>query len=216
MAARDGFQTRRRRLGLEAMSVEEALGVLDYVLLDKPAQIGAGLIQWNRIAARYGLEERGAPAAAAAEGSQQAKAEPSPDSRLLDRLARAPQAQRRALLFESVQAIALGVLGFPAGRRIDSEQPMNELGLDSLMAVEFRNKLASEVEQNLPSTLLFNYPTLDDVVAYVGGLLSAPAADKPSAAAPQKSFRDPLEFIEELSDEDVEKLLNSKLGDTHG
>jgi acyl transferase domain-containing protein/NADPH:quinone reductase-like Zn-dependent oxidoreductase/acyl carrier protein len=216
MAVNDGFETRRRRLGLEAMSVEEGLGVLDYVSLGKPTQIGAGLIQWSKIPALYAVEETGTHAAAPAAGREGTQAEPASETSLLDRLAGASDARGRALLFESVLAIALRVLGFPAGRRIDSQQPLNELGLDSLMAVEFRNMLASEVRQNLPSTLLFNYPTLDDVVAYVGGLLFGAEDDKPSAAPPHKSSRDPLEFIEDLSDEDVEKLLTSKLGASHG
>jgi acyl carrier protein len=164
--------------------------------------------------ARYGLEE--AAEAVSSSASDRAQAEETGGASLPELLSQAPDARRRSILSEHVLSLALRVLGFPPGRRIDPQQPLNELGLDSLMSVEFRNLLAAEVKQNLPSTLLFNYPTVDDVVGYVGGLLLGEQRAKPAAEAPRRSPRDPLELIEDLSDEDVDKLLTSKLGVAHG
>ncbi|HEX4038891.1 MAG TPA: SDR family NAD(P)-dependent oxidoreductase, partial [Acidobacteriaceae bacterium] len=216
MAARDGFESRRRRLGLEAMSVDEGLRVLEIVELEKPAQVGAGLIQWSRIPARYGLEEAEVHAEVREAGAESAHGEPEKAAPLLEDLAQAPDARRTAILFEHVLAIALRVLGFAPQRRIDAQQPLNELGMDSLMAIEFRNMLASEVRQNLPSTLLFNYPTLDDVVSYAGTLLFPALDEKPGAAVSRQDSPAPLDLIEDLSDEEVDKLLTSKLGVSHG
>jgi acyl transferase domain-containing protein len=206
MAAR-GFEDRRRKLGLEAMSVDEGLQVLDSILLEKPAQVGAGLIQWSRISPRYGLAvDQYAQVSAESAGRPAPPAEAANQGSLLDRLAQAPDARRKALLFEHVLTIALRVLGFPADRRIDPQQPLSELGLDSLTSVEFRNILAGDVQQNLSSTLLFNYPTLDDVTAYVGGLLFG----QPRAAA-----TDPIDLlgrVEQLSDEELDRMLAEKSG----
>ena len=208
MAARDGFEARRRKLGLEMMSVDEGLRVLDSVLLEKPAQVGAGLIQWSQIPARYGLaDDEHAQKSAESSGRQAPHTEAASQGSLLDRLAEAPDARRKALLFEHVLKIALRVLGFPADRGIDPQQPLSELGLDSLMSVEFRNLMAGDVQQNLPSTLLFNYPTLDDVTSYVGGLLFG----QPHAAAAQNPI-DLLDRVEQLSDEELDRMLAEKSG----
>jgi NADPH:quinone reductase-like Zn-dependent oxidoreductase len=207
MAARDGFEARRRKLGVEMMSVDEGLGLLDSILLEKPAQVGAGLIQWSRIPARYGLaDDQHAQTAAESDGPQAPQTEAASRGSLLDRLAQAPDARRKALLFEHVLTIALRVLGFPADGRIDPQQPLSEFGLDSLMSVEFRNLLAGDVQQNLSSTLLFNYPTLDDVTGYVGGLLFG----QPRAAA--LSPIDLLDRVEQLSDEELDRMLAEKSG----
>jgi acyl transferase domain-containing protein/acyl carrier protein len=208
MATRDGFEARRRKLGLEMMSVDEGLRALDSVLLEKPAQVGAGLIQWSRIPAGYGLaDDEHAQTSAESSGRQAPHTEATSQGSLLDRLAEAPDARRKALLSEHVLKIALRVLGFPADRGIDPQQPLSELGLDSLMSVEFRNLLAGDVQQNLPSTLLFNYPTLDDVTSYVGGLLFG----QPHAAAAQNPI-DLLDRVEQLSDEELDRMLAEKSG----
>jgi acyl carrier protein len=207
MAAHDGFEARRRKLGVEMMPVDEGLRVLDSILLEKPAQVGAGLIEWSRIPARYGLgDDEHAKTAVESGGRQAPQTGAASQGSLLDRLAQAPDARRKALLSEHVLTIALRVLGFPGDRQIDPQQPLNELGLDSLMSVEFRNLLAGDVQQNLSSTLLFNYPTLDDVAGYVGGLLFGQRHT--TALNPI----DLLDHVEQLSDEELDRMLAEKSG----
>jgi myxalamid-type polyketide synthase MxaC len=214
MAVRDGLQERRRKLGVEAMPADQALETLEYAMREKPAQIGIGLIRWNKIAVRSRGDARGRMARlTGAEGAPQGKAAGAP---LLERLAAAPESGRGAILMEHIHNIAARVLGFPAEKRIDVQQPLQELGLDSLMALEFRNLLAAEVAQNLPSTLMFNYPALADVAAYVTGLLAGPGDRTATAAAPPADPRDALELIEDLSEEEVDRLLASKWGTTNG
>ncbi len=211
MAVRDGLQERRRKLGVEAMSAEEALKTLEYAMLKKPAQIGIGLIRWNKIAARSRDEAGGRMARrTGAEDASQVKA--TGEAPLLECLAAAPESGRGAILMEHIHNIAVRVLGLPAGKRIDVQQPLQEFGLDSLMALEFRNLLAGEVGQNLPSTLMFNYPALADVAAYVTGLLPDAADRASSPPAPPAAPRDALELIEDLSEEEVDRLLASRWG----
>ena len=52
--------------------------------------------------------------------------------------------------------------GGPGGcrsRSVPADRPLQELGLDSLMAVELRNQLSARVQTTLPATLAFDYPT---------------------------------------------------------
>ena len=68
---------------------------------------------------------------------------------------------RPRLILSFVREQALTVLGLPAAHAVGLRQPLSELGLDSLMAVEFRNTCASALERTLPATLLFDYPTIE-------------------------------------------------------
>ena len=65
--------------------------------------------------------------------------------------------ERERLLLELVRSTAATVLSASV-ESVEPERPLRELGLDSLMAVELRNRLASLLGKRLPATLLFDYP----------------------------------------------------------
>nr|WP_249645491.1 type I polyketide synthase [Nocardia sputi] len=82
---------------------------------------------------------------------------------LADRLAAAPEDERDALVLGFVREHAAAVLGFQSAAAIDPETPFQEMGFDSLGGVELRNRLSEGTGTRLPSTLVFNYPTVSAV-----------------------------------------------------
>ena len=73
------------------------------------------------------------------------------DNELWTRLESAPKSKRKNLLLGHVREQALKVLNLPADFPLEQRQPLQELGLDSLMAVELRNLLG----KGLPLTILY-------------------------------------------------------------
>lgn len=67
---------------------------------------------------------------------------------------------RLGLLLERVRAEAEAVLHLSAVRTPLPEQPLREFGLDSLTALELRNRLGKLTSLQLPATFIFDYPTL--------------------------------------------------------
>src|SRR6185437_14091657 len=53
MAMREGLDARRKELGLASLSVDEGLALLDYILLENPAQVGAGKVDWAKFLQRF-------------------------------------------------------------------------------------------------------------------------------------------------------------------
>ncbi len=207
-AARQDLEHRRSRLGVGAFTTAQGIAVFEQVLSMDCAQVGAAPIAWDDFTHHFpkgavprwlrDLPVRGVPRPA-----QAAPATSEPD--LLERLSAEHEANRLSILRESVDALAHRVLGLAAGRRIDPQQPLQELGLDSLMAVEFRNALASAIKRPLPATILFSYPAIEDVAGFLHGeLFGAPAEPtKPGNVLAQ---------IEDLSDEAVDRLLAERTG----
>jgi hypothetical protein len=136
-----------------------------------------------------------------------------PSSLLARRLREAPAATRRPLLTAHVRGRALTVLGLPGNHAVDPGQPLNELGLDSLMAVELRNVLGADLAlaRPLPATLVFDYPTLDALVDHLAGsILGWQREDARADGERARMVAD----LEGLSEDEAEALLLEELGAT--
>jgi acyl transferase domain-containing protein/NADPH:quinone reductase-like Zn-dependent oxidoreductase/acyl carrier protein len=75
------------------------------------------------------------------------------------RLAVAPKDEHEDIALEIVLAEIAAVLGHDSPAAIGKQRAFNELGLDSLSALELRNRLNEETGLRLPATLIFDYPT---------------------------------------------------------
>jgi acyl carrier protein len=142
-------------------------------------------------------------------GERQTRKLPS----LRDRLADAAPNQRRALLTEQIRRDTIRVLGLQNLELLPNNKSLGELGLDSWMAVELRNALASTAGHNLPATLLFDYPTVETLTDYLSRhvlgleeLAEAPAERRSTGSA----GLDVLDQIENLDDDEIERLLKQK------
>ena len=98
----------------------------------------------------------------------------------------------------------------------DPKQPLQDLGLDSLMAVELRNLLGArlELKRSLPATLVFDYPTVETIAGYLTEELSlvdrSSTQDRVSDRA-TRTQEETLSELVQLSDEEAEALLLEEL-----
>ena len=88
-----------------------------------------------------------------------------------------PEEERRELLVTHIREQIARILGLTEPEQIELQQSLFDLGIDSLMAVELRNQLQKSLGQTLPSMLLFDYPTLGELVTYLSETHSLTSVD---------------------------------------
>jgi acyl transferase domain-containing protein/acyl carrier protein len=152
-------RSRLSQLGLGFLEPEQGVALLELALGRPEAELGALLLDVARL--RRSLGSLPVPSLLRTLVGTQAEA---PTEELLARLKAVPRAGRRKALEDLLRSEVQRVIGVA---NVPSQQPLQELGLDSLTALELRNALAARVGRPLPATLLFDRPTIEALSAYL-------------------------------------------------
>lgn len=217
MAASMTDRDRRRfaTRGMSAISAETGLAILGNLIAQpSAAQVGVMPVDWaayvreapmvRRLALR--LLARDAPATTPA---------PVATESILARLQAVPAAGRREALTAAVRETALRVLGLASTEPLDPHQGLRDVGLDSLTALELRNRLQQAIGRPLPATLAFDHPTVAALGRYLADVLGL--GDDRDREGLQETPAATGGDIETLSDDEAEALLARELsGLDHG
>ena len=86
------------------------------------------------------------------------------------------------------------------------------MGMDSLLAVELKNRLESSLGTAISSTVAFNHPNIESLAEYVlSDVLNLARAGKTDLALQDDSDELVIAQVEHLSEAEVEALLVQKL-----
>ncbi len=194
------------RPGFGAMKPDKALAAMAIAMRRAgSAQVAIAPIDWARLMPTLGRHPASVFSGFAGpqrivDGAASTKALPS----LAEITACSPPDAVHLAVVSHLQAIAAAALFIDEPSQIDPDQPLQEMGLDSIMAVDLRNTLAHSLDAALPATLLFDHPTLNSLARFSIALVSPQQRSPMPVQAPASGEDDLLSLIEGLSDAEVE------------
>ncbi|MGC9539700.1 SDR family NAD(P)-dependent oxidoreductase [Streptomyces sp. UG1] len=121
-----------------------------------------------------------------------------PGSRTLaDRLARLPEPERAARVLALVREEAAHALGLRSAESVRPDQPLRDLGMDSVTAVDLRNRISARIGTKLPATLLFDHPTPTRLSEHLltGALATTARPSRQAAPAPGPASDEPVALV---------------------
>ena len=212
LAVRTGTLDRARAQGVGAIDPASGLRALEHLLQTGPVQAAVLPADWPTLTASFPAGQlpplvRGFAGPVQTPAADTAPARPS----LVAELETAPDHLRWGIVLEHVTSATRGVLGLDRSAGVDPQQGLRDLGLDSLMALELRSRLQRSVGQPLRATLALDCPTIEAIARHLAsdalGLEPPPAIGESTGAGPD----DVLMNIEQLSDEEVDRMFATRV-----
>ncbi|MEU6381069.1 SDR family NAD(P)-dependent oxidoreductase [Streptomyces sp. NPDC046909] len=206
---------RMQRQGVQPLSSREGLALFDTaVALDEPV---LAPVRLNFAA----LGEMGSPLLRALAGPADGTAgQEAADVSLAETLKSLPPAEAEAALLDVVRTQTALVLGHADASRVGATEAFKKLGVDSLTALEVRNKLAAATGLKLPATLVFDHPNPAAVAQFLGARITpepvAPQSPADLLAQEIEALGDRLEDAFRTLAQDERATLSTLLGELQG
>jgi len=207
--------------GIKSIAPAQALKVMERLLRQGSTQVVVVPVDWERYRQFYpaGTESPLLSELAREEADNSAQANHPGEKR--NSILAAEPAVRLQLIQSHLTEIVARVLGQSVSK-LDVQQPLSNLGLDSLMAVELKNRIAVELDVNVPMVTFLSGPSVEQAASQLLHLLTSetPGSSVPLASVnghPQGQQRNGgidehlLENLDQYSDEEVNSLLTDLL-----
>jgi myxalamid-type polyketide synthase MxaE and MxaD len=212
----EGDEERYAEIGLNFMPSERALALMGELIAGGAANRAVASIDWSRLKSVFEARRHRPFFDRIDVSRRDDRSEAAPAAATIAQVLEAEPEDRHDRLTSLVGAEVARVLKLGPGKRLDHNQGLFEMGMDSLMSVELKGRLESLMDRSLPSTLTFNYPSVAALTGYLETLLpGAPITTRrepPRRAVEGKPARKSPEAPRpQLSEDDLEKLLADRL-----
>jgi acyl carrier protein len=216
MAAILSERDRRRwdARGVRVLAAAEALDGLERALAGDGSHVMIAAIDWNRYVTDL-PEGIGRTLGGLGRRTVARVAPPAERPVLLQRLDGLPAGRASAAVLAHVCEQVIRVLQLPQSQTLDPERGLKDLGLDSLMAVELRNRLQVSTGRALPTTLAFDHPTVAAIARFLGQeVLGLESAEPDRPRTPDDNGR-LADEVRGLTDDEASRLLLEELARGH-
>ncbi|MFF5077642.1 SDR family NAD(P)-dependent oxidoreductase [Actinoplanes sp. NPDC000266] len=191
----DADRARMRRAGVSPLSHEEGLALFDAAVDSGASHLVP--IKLDLAAARAGAADGGTvqPLLRDLVRVRRRAGRAADTGDLAASLAGRPEGERERILLALIRTRVALVLGYASAEDIAPDTPFQAAGMDSLGAVELRNRLSAEAGFAMPATLVFDYPTPVELARFLRERLSGEDAPVEVTAVTAGNLADPIAVV---------------------
>jgi len=131
------------------------------------------------------------------------------DTKIREDILAAEPEKRQEMLESYLQEQVARVLRIPPNR-LSLEKSVMNMGLDSLMALELKNRIEANLTVDLPVTTLLKGPNIKELATEMLNRLNTFSTEKSIPENEKSVIAETLEHVESLSEEDVKTMLSEK------
>ena len=220
-AARGQVGERVKMKGMETIAPQEGIRLLEQLFGGNHAQVGVVPIVWPVFIQQFqtGIDPPLMAELAPREREMRGGPTAAKPGNLPDQWAAAVPEERHACLIAYIRTQVARVMGL-GSTQLNVDQPLNTMGLDSLMAVELRNRIKIDSALDVPLVKFMEDFSVSSLAAEMNRLLEASHASRPpveTGSERQLKGVSPLEAgrilsrLDQLTDEEVETLLRHEV-----
>ncbi|MEK9138931.1 MAG: acyl carrier protein, partial [Bacteroidota bacterium] len=205
-------------VGIKGFSAKLALSAMGRAMASHKAHVGIMKMDW-RTQAGVASSQRSPKFSHLMSADLLRDGSGNDRGRIRDTVLAASPEQRLEIVQSFLKEQIARVLGTSAAK-LDAERPLNEMGLDSLMMVELKNRIEKEIGTSLPTVELMRGPSISKLstvlLSQVTGTLSTHQQPSPpnipKSPQPDSQLGRPDELLKKLdtlSEGEVDSLLTS-------
>ncbi|MBD2776533.1 type I polyketide synthase [Iningainema tapete] len=187
--------------GIQSMSSDTALEYLSQLIQGNSQEVIID-IDWQTFHSSFNINQP-----FFAEVLTPKEKSPENSAKLLERLKSVTVDERAATLAQGIEQVLREVTGLNTTSVIPHQTSFLELGLNSLMVLEFKNRLENNLACSLPASIIFDYPNITSLSTYIQEHILAQIEFE--AIAPE----DTLNPYDNFSEDELTTLLNQKLAE---
>ncbi|QNP65818.1 type I polyketide synthase [Streptomyces genisteinicus] len=204
-----GELARLERMGAKALTAETGLALFDRALATDAALLAP--VRLDTAVLRDQARTGAVPAVLRGLAPAAARRTDAPSVSLRDQLAGVEEADRPQLVLDMVRTQVAAVLGHTSAAAVEPDRAFQEIGFDSLGAVDLRNRLTRATGLRLAATLVFDHPTPAAIARLLLAELGGIAAAEPPIEKELNKLEDMLSTVADTERRHVAERLRRLL-----
>ena len=170
VAENDTTRQRLEQFGIYTLPYTQVCETLWRLIKNRVSRAVVANVDWNKIQNSMSASSRGMYELLTRRTEEASSASESHEhTEFLTELSAIPEDKRLDVLKHQIAVILADVLKYPADENINYDRGFFDMGLDSMLTMEYEGRLNEELGGSIAATVTFRYPTVNALADHITG-----------------------------------------------